>query len=651
MTNCTRFITVIFIMMLSFNSKGQTFIRIQTQKLGNGQFINKIKWFTLEMIVEKGVNIYRKEISSEEWVKLNPSPIIHQMESIDDKTRELIKKLQKTTINDTNKAQFQSFFEKVIHHNEFAQTLGLMFIDSTLIKDKVYQYKLTKANSNDDLLLAYSENITIHDSVSTLFPPKEIQIIAGNKKSYFSWNPDQDRLVGVNIYRLDDNTKSFLKINTTPIPPKYIDSLHLPYIVFYIDGALEENHTYSYQFTGVDYFGDETVFSKTISIRIKDRTPPPPPENVVFSVNKDLSMKIKWQSKPANDLLGYSIHKYDSTNRLIYGSPIIDKKEFTDNFCKTGKFIYHILAIDTAENASWSEPLIVNLIDTFPPEKPVIASIRYHSGELQLSLKNNGENDFYKYFIYRSIDSLNFDLIKELYCRDSCQFYDDQLSKNLKYKLYYKIEAVDSSLNRSEPSAIKSAKLPYSSEAFPPQITDITFSQDSLFIKWLPCISKNLQGYSLYYLKPDDTIAYLINEKIIPTDQITYGNSQSFKTGNYDFYVEALENNKIIGKSDLFRKEFQQLDHNDKVFIKTIKVKKEKKTNLVQWQLKDPNKESLGVIVYRKNENTFTQISGLIKKGNFFEDNDNNQNNVYLIKVFLKDDKVVSSNEIKPKDT
>src|SRR5439155_209220 len=104
---------------------------------------------------------------------------------------------------------------------------------------------------------------------------KEVSVKRDTNKVKIKWKVEEQRFYAVNIYRASGKSRSIL-INKTPVMiSKFKDSLgRLQYPkTFFIDDSLYPG-LYTYQFTGLDFFGKETKKTEPFNVEVKDLVPP-----------------------------------------------------------------------------------------------------------------------------------------------------------------------------------------------------------------------------------------------------------------------------------------------------------------------------------------------------------------------------------------
>jgi fibronectin type 3 domain-containing protein len=176
-------------------------------------------------------------------------------------------------------------------------------------------------------------------------------------------------------------------------------------------------------------------------------------------------------STPVN-LLGYNLYrnvgKDEGENQVPLNTALIAGSSYADKAFKFGeKYNYFVRAVSLGSNGHQVESLDSNAIeaspvDKYPPAQPSKPTIAASNGRLALFFAPNVESDLAGYNLYRSEDpnlpfpdkwtKLNTDLLTKT------TYQDERVESGHRY--YYRITAVDTSGNVSEPSEMDSELAP-----------------------------------------------------------------------------------------------------------------------------------------------------------------------------------------------
>ncbi|MFN7249984.1 MAG: cytochrome c3 family protein [Anaerobacillus sp.] len=129
-----------------------------------------------------------------------------------------------------------------------------------------------------------------------------------------------------------------------------------------------------------------------------------------------------------------------------------------------------------------------------------------------------------RYYIYKSIDNLNFEKILELPIQGS-SYVDRAVEEGTKY--FYRIISVDFMGNKSEPSvnleAIAEKQHPAMPTGFELKLDD---DYKTLYFQWNKNEEENLAGYNLY-VSYDEVNYRKLNEQLVQEESISLENTES----------------------------------------------------------------------------------------------------------------------------
>lgn len=432
----------------------------------------QLKWYCHSIVHAEGFYVYRKESSSDNWVKLTKEPVMFRSYTIPEEFLKKDKELKSYVELTSNPENIKDLallavLIKSFKSDAFSHYLGIRYDDVSAEKGKDYYYKVTLATAKGETDLAVSEKITFA-AYSQIAAPKNISSKTGNKKVSFQWEPEPDAYFGVNIYRKTNDTGQVRKITKDPIllsKTKNKDGLETYGEVFYVDTKLKPHIRYEYVLEAVDFFGDPSKKSDPIVVQLKDLDPPKAPD-ALYSKVDGKKVLLHWKKKSKeDDLQGFNVYrtsKNDTDFTKINPTliPIADST-YLDQLTQFHSYMYAVSSMDADGNESLSNPFQVEVFDDEAPAKPKNLTIESDSGQLKLKWDANVEEDLKGYLIYRTIDKNSEDTyVKITPSAIKENYFTDKLAKNTKNKFAYKIVAVDESMNRSSYSEYALARMP-----------------------------------------------------------------------------------------------------------------------------------------------------------------------------------------------
>jgi len=514
-----------------------------------------IKWYYKEFIFHEGVNIYRQKEGNASWEKLNKKPYrpgneISSAEIEKDSSLSLFIRLFENTPKDQLSGfSLLQFVLKSFESKAFSQYLGILWIDSTVIYNEKYRYKIFKIKEGQEIEIGQTEFISQNQKTEHL-PPQEIEFTAKEKMIDFVWLPEEQRYYGVNIYRKTGN-QSFKKINLLPVmvtKSKNEEGIKSYPSVFYTDTGLVNGQLYEYKFTAIDFFGDESDFSDIIEASAIDLTAPEAPENLKKEVNK-LEVKLTWKCNFTEDFAAINI--YRSINDVDYQAineiPITEKvTAFTDRVPEPAGYYYRVGVTDESGNEALSLKIFVEVADVFPPHAPQNLTVESDTGRLVLKWDTVSAPDLYGYLIFRKTRTktkTDFTLLNAEPINTS--FFFDSLPENAQNKFEYYVVAMDTSYNKSDASNIAFNNLIDIIPPVQPGIKDIEITENQIIINWIKNIDSDLQGYHIYRKQSYDSISGYekINAQIIDGEVTRFADRWAEQNILYTYQLTAIDSN------------------------------------------------------------------------------------------------------------
>ena len=614
----------------------------------------QVKWYSQQVINVDGFNVYRQEVGSLDWEKLNKVPIKHKDYKISDeelKRDTELKAYMDLAASPSNMKDIAllATLIKSFKSDVLCKYLGIRFDDASFEQGKKYFYKINFISKEMETELGVSKEILATD-YQAIEPPKNILSKKGNKKVSFTWEPESDRFFGVNIYRKTNDTGSFYKITKDPIllsktkNSKGEDSYGEE---FYVDGKLKPHTNYYYQFEALDFFGSPSTLSKQILITLKDHDPPKSPDSLYYGLDGK-KVFVKWKKKiKEDDLLGFNIYRTNKNDTDFVKVnketiPLVDTM-FLDQVTRFGSYMYAVSCIDKDSNETVSNPFHIKVYDNEPPKKPENLTIQADSGKLVLRWNENKEEDLNGYLIYRTINKNEEDTyVKMTPTPIKENIYTDALPKNIKNKFLYKVVAVDLSLNRSPYSEFAIARMPDVTAPNVPFLKSIYANEKKqVLVEWLSNAEPDLAGYNIYRKNLSDSSASFkkLNVKLIDGKSFRYTDRYVAEETVYEYYLEAVDSSANCSKNSNHNK-FKLRGSEDKAEIKIsqfeVNYNVKRKHVVLTWKLK--NEESLkGSVVYKlkSGENVLSPISGSLLEGSLLDsDVTSGSEYVYQLRVY-----------------
>ncbi len=610
-----------------------------------------IKWYAETIYTDSPVNIYRQEKGQSSWIKINQQPVEREKEIPQQlKNKEALFNILENKILQSSPADLDGITKfvimlKSVEFPEFADFLGMRFVDDAVSTGKEYRYKITFTKNGNEADAGISPWIVAGKYVPA-GAPDNFTVVQDLYSAAFRWEPGQDEFMGVYLYRLDENGNK-QKLSSVPIIVSTNETGDYPEH-FYTDKGLIVGNTYTYQITGIDYFGRESKLSPAVKITIRDITPPPAPDKVITQVT-GRNIRLYWENENVSDLAGYNVYRSENTDTTFrqLNKQIINSgfQTFTDSIIYTGIYNYKVSAVDKSGNESYSQVYSAEVNDIFPPATPIMLTAVPDSGKVKLNWHPNTEPDLKGYLIYRTIDSDKKSYILLNAEPISINHFTDHLPEVAKNKFLYRVVAIDSAYNRSGYSDFAITRMP---DIVPPQkpvIQSVVRDDNNLVVSWIPVTDPDIAGYNVYRME-DDKNQLKLNINLI--SGINLFTDRSAASGvPYEYYIVAVDS---AGNESIRSDKYSAVLTEHLVLqleFKNISLRYRKRGNQVQlkWEIRS-NKSVKGFIVYRKSSEAenFKPLSGLIPDNEFSDKAiESGGNYYYQIRAFDDNNTIVKS--------
>ncbi len=629
--NIKKTILILLILIPAILPAQKTVVLTQNSKEQPG--IINVKWYSQQFTYPGGVNIYRKE-GQTSWEKINDKPVIMQ-DDMDEKyyrddedLQVFVELMKEAKAGDMNGFVLLYVMIKSFTSDAFSRFVGIQIDDSHVNPGETYQYKVMKIENGQEKQLAISEPVTAGE-FKPLSPVQEIFVRSAEKKAELGWKIEEQRFYGVNIYRSAPGQDE-KKLNDKPVMISMVKDSSgnraYPEVKF-IDDSLTEGSVFQYRLAGVDFFGNETGYSKPIEVVIKDVTPPLPPANVEREINK-LQVTITWQNMEKDDLAGFNIYRsmhdrddYEKINSILVpalSNRYIDKVDYPHGY------YYYVAAVDKSGNEAKSHKMFAEVQDVFPPSVPGNVKAMADTGRIMVNWDKNTEPDLAGYLIFRKIksNSKRFVLLNANPIADN--FYIDSLSINIKNEFQYQVVAMDTSYNRSEFSEIAFATMPDVVPPAKPYIKSVTSKDEKLVIEWIRNVDTDLMGYDVYRsVKIDTTVTTeKVNANLLTATVNVFTDRWATPGTKYYYHLIARDSSgNQSARSEIFSGIIPVQGQASAVKISNYKVNYKSNKNHVELSWKVEAENLLGTMIFRKENETgtFKPLTGLLESEEYVD--------------------------------
>ncbi len=628
-----------FFMVDVFAQNYKLFTSIEKQGKGI-----ELKWLSKTPLKNIGFNVYRREQNAV-WKKLNDTPI----SSAPVLTEEEFKSNKNQYPNDSayamynqlvalskqdNNADFILYYN-AIYNNQLARFLGIYWLDATAENGKKYEYKITRSDNEKEL--AVSEIISFTSNFKNAAPTM-FKGVAGNNKIDFSWKIE-DKFIGYNVYQLQNNKP--VLVNEEPI--LITTSISNKNESLYRIGDLKNGNAYTYQISGLDYFGNESQLSNTIAVTPIDNEAP---KNIrFFQANyKDKVVQLSWNRSVSADVNAINVFRkyknessFTKLNQTALSSNdtiFVDKSIIADG----RKPYYFIELIDKSNNKNNSDTISAFIPDHIAPQTPQNATYRITDNTIQINWSKNSESDLAGYRIYSGLkdDDENTMLLLNAKPQTTNSFIDS-FPKTHPNKIIYKISALDKAFNESEQTVVI-AQLPDNEAPTAPKLFPIILNNKAASISWSAKNEEDIKGFSIFRKKISDAQFEKINAELIAANILNYVDATLDVNAIYQYAIKAIDsvgNESLFSNTELYNPINSDLNAN----TAQITARYDKSNNSVHLDIQTSaiNMDIVeGFVLYRKTKNSGIKQLNAPSKNNMFTDTtiQENKSYEYFVKIY-----------------
>ena len=474
-----------------------------------------------------------------------------------------------------------------------AQTMGLIFTDTTALKASLYQYTLELPGVEKISVVVNTSDYT------RLVAPDSLMPQYTNKTLTLKWRmTDSLSQMGYVVERSDDQAKTFKELNTAPVFVEDLPDQNGHYFALYVDTLQQWYKQYYYRVRAITPFGIRSEPSQLVGI-YSYRDLVPSPEVKGTSVQAGNLLTWTYPDSLLTDIQGYKILRSDGignpyevlTDTLLP----INTKHWLDATPLNNSY-YRVAAIDWGSDPHAGYPVFVQVDDSIPPLQPSFKSVLMLEGsQVLLQWTNNTETDFQGYSVFKANNlSDEFALVSKTMSKDS--FLLDTLHTGMTSPyLYYYVIAYDNRLNASiSHDTIKVARpdiIPPTS----PLIRQYSITDSTVVFDLVPSSSEDVSYHVLYRTatasNQTDTLGYFKNRPL------TYTDTSALPRTLYRYEYVAIDQ-AGLRNTDTVSVELELFDQGSLPPIRSMALSLEEKQLKLTWSYPKPVKQ---YIIYRAN--------------------------------------------------
>ena len=515
---------------------------------------------------------------------------------------------------------------RAMQENSFAKNLGHYFIDKMVQKNSIYLYKIVAYKKDKKVLskmvIATTKKFLKSNDIMWAMAKKINRGIA------LSWDT-RDDFAFYNVYRKLKGEKKFKKINKESIYISREFAKKTKYL--YVDGDIKNNQFASYYITKLSMFAKEGKPSKTVTAKYIKKVPVRRVSKIFVTMKKTGAL-LRWSK--VKEALGYNVYKsptYVGDYYKINKKPV-KKEYFLDKSYTPKKASYYFVTATNLKGESYPSNIIMAFSkDITPPKKVQGLKAKVKPGTVKLYWKKNKEKDLAGYRVYVSMDmdQKEWSLVNKKLIKTN--HFTHKRAKTLsRFAYYYRVSAVDKSLNESLPSKIVKVKLPDVTPPKQPVFKNYKAYADKIILEWSMVRVYDFDHYNVY--KKIGKKYKRLNKTPLTK---TYFEDKKPQIGKNIYFVSAVD--KSGNESKI--KKYITVILKDKIppKITHFNIKKIKKGILVSFKCKD--KDYSGFEVYRSSGDilNYYNASNFIKAKKSFLDKNIAKKAHYFYRVVAYD--------------
>ncbi|MFN0188503.1 MAG: hypothetical protein ACKVQV_07360 [Bacteroidia bacterium] len=526
----------------------------------------QVKWFSKNVNLDATYNVYRKESSETNWIKVN-STAIQRSKTM---TQTEIAKSTSNNKNDSAYVLYNSVMNRKeedkqlksfllaslvmqsIRDNKLAAHLGIYFEDLSAQSGKTYVYRLTTVEKEKELAL--SMPIKVETFIKGTAPEKfQLKAMDASVQARWIYKPSCP------MYKIQRSSIENGSAERTFFCMPSQDALQRKDTAGYFftdnDSTLQNGKSYYYKVSSLDYFGNESTPSSALKTMPKDQTAPSPIQGLT-ATTVEKKVKLSWKKSNEADVKGYSIYRSlnkDDGFKKISTAPLLKEEAvYMDaSISESSNYFYYVEAEDKSGNASRSMVIPFTSMDLTAPVAPTNIVARADTGKIYLSWNRNAEVDIAGYYIYYAIkdEPSNYNLLNKKPITTTS--FVDTLPKELSNYFIYKVAAADVNYNIGPLSMPVYVRMPDVMPPSTPVIKNSFVRGSSIVITWLKPSLNNLKGFMLQR-KADVRSTYTaVNKKVINASDTSYVDDEIEKGKNYTYQLIAIDSSNNLSEASL----------------------------------------------------------------------------------------------------
>lgn len=537
---------------------------------------------------------------------------------------------------------------------KIAEFMGLTYIDMNIDSKNKYLYRVYSLVP--DTLLEVKPGFVYVDASQVVPLPRPIDLVAYSKDKTVSitWPKDYfvDYFVAYNLERSDDGGNTFTRLNEVPMVMVENRNVKRDDKFIYFDSVPDYNKEYFYRVNGISFFGEESPFSDTVSVKTIEALKFAPKLNAPSLINKK-NIVIDWEV-PEHDatlIKGYNIYIAPKNNATYQK---INMELLPDTFRSFGfEAVYPANYIRLGTVANDGEELLsasqfIQLDDDTPPSIPENFTGNIDStGVVTLHWNPSPEIDVKAYNIYYSnTKNDEFSLLNNYHVRDTIYRYQTSIN-TLSKKIFFKVLAFDMHYNESPMSEILTLKRPDKIPPSPPVFSDIETNDTTIILKWKTSSSRDLKLHVLYRRDVNDNQYEVVYITDSIEKELSFVDNKALPGITYEYAIVAVDDSKNESQIESTIKGSIKKRITKEPLKLSYKLDRKNKQVKLNWEYK--GSPIVKVLIYREQEDIPMRLIASETEKLEYIDKELTVNTKYIYKIraILKNGKKTGySNEV-----
>ena len=274
---------------------------------------------------------------------------------------------------------------------------------------------------------------------------------------------------------------------------------------FVADAGLTPGATYDYRLVWTDADGREQGAGVRARVVVRDEVPPPPLADRARP--GDNEVEVAWTYPSGGDaVLGFHVYRAEDASgapRRLTGEPVLrgtpGRATYRDRDARNGvTYRYRVTAVDVlGRESAPSAIMIARPVDRTPPAPPTGLATQAGEGTVHLVWRLSPEPDVASYRVLRATSLTGtFERIGAAVPALTPEWSDSGVAAG--HMLFYRVVAVDSAGNASEPSNPISAMPTDRTPPPPPASVSGSLRGRLLVVRWAASPERGVLGYHVY---------------------------------------------------------------------------------------------------------------------------------------------------------